>query len=51
MKYFPYKEYGIIGVATTPYSSNMNAFAEIFIRSVRQECLDWFAQISRLFSL
>ena len=42
LKYFPYKDYGIKGVAITPYSPNMNAYAERFIRSVRQECLDWF---------
>jgi putative transposase len=42
LKYFPYKEYEIKGIATTPYSPNLNAYAERFIRSVRQECLDWF---------
>ena len=42
LKYFPYHEYEIKGVATTPYSPNLNAYAERFIRSVRQECLDWF---------
>jgi transposase InsO family protein len=42
LKYFPYHEYEINGVATTPYSPNLNAYAERFIRSVRQECLDWF---------
>ena len=42
LKYFPNQEYGIKGVATTPYSPNLNAYAERFIRSVRQECLDWF---------
>ncbi len=42
LKYFPYNEYDIKSVATTPYSPNMNAYAERFIRSIRQECLDWF---------
>ncbi len=56
LKYFPYQEYEINGVATTPYSPNLNAYvgcipsnktgfcdqAERFIRSIRQECLDWF---------
>jgi putative transposase len=42
LKYFPYQEYDIKGVATTPYSPKLNAYAERFIRSIRQECLDWF---------
>ena len=46
LKYFPYDEYDINGVATTPYSPNLNAYAERFIRSVRQECLDWFVIFS-----
>jgi transposase InsO family protein len=46
LKYFPYQEYEIKGVATTPYSPNLNAYAERFIRSVRQECLDWFVIFS-----
>jgi transposase InsO family protein len=36
LKYFPYQDYGIKGVATTPYSPNLNAYAERFIRSIRQ---------------
>jgi putative transposase len=42
LKYFPYSQYGIKDVATVPYSPNMNAYAERFIRSFRQECLDYF---------
>ncbi|MBI9104993.1 MAG: transposase [Spirochaetales bacterium] len=42
LKYFPYQEYEIKGVATTPYSPNLNADAERFIRAIRQECLNWF---------
>ncbi|MDR0443345.1 MAG: integrase core domain-containing protein [Treponema sp.] len=42
LKHFPYQQYGIKGVATVPYSPNMNAYAERFVRSVRQDCLDYF---------
>lgn len=41
LKWLPYSEYGINGVATVPYSPIMNAYAERFVRSVRSECLDW----------
>ncbi|MCL2722371.1 MAG: integrase core domain-containing protein [Treponema sp.] len=40
--YFPYKDYNIKDVAIMPYSPDMNAYAERFVRSVRQECLDYF---------
>ena len=42
LKWFPYKQYNIKDVAIVPYSPNMNAFAERFVRSIRQECLDYF---------
>ena len=48
LKYFPYQEYKIRGVSTTPYSPNLNAYAERFIRSIRQECLDWFVIFSEM---
>ena len=42
LKYFPYEEYNIKGVNISPYSPNMNAYAERFVRSIRQECLNYF---------
>ncbi|MDR1307431.1 MAG: integrase core domain-containing protein [Treponema sp.] len=42
LRYFPYDQYDIKDVRITPYSPNMNAYAERFIRSLRQECLDHF---------
>jgi transposase InsO family protein len=44
--YQDYKGLGITDVRTSPYSPNMNAHAERFIGSVRQECLDWFILLS-----
>jgi hypothetical protein len=42
LKYFPYSQYDVKGVATVPYSPDMNAYAERFVRTVRRECLDHF---------
>jgi transposase InsO family protein len=42
LKWFPYDYYNFTGVATSPYSPDMNAYAERFVRSTRQECLDHF---------
>ncbi len=42
LRWFDYESLGIIGVATVPYSPNMNSYAERFVRSLRNECLDWF---------
>jgi transposase InsO family protein len=42
LKWFPYDQYNFTGVATSPYSPDMNAYAERFVRSIRQECLDHF---------
>jgi transposase InsO family protein len=42
LKWFPYECYNIKHVAIVPYSPNMNAYAERFVRSIRNECLDWF---------
>jgi transposase InsO family protein len=41
-KYFPYDQYNIKSIPTVPYSPNMNAYAERFVRSIRSECLDYF---------
>ena len=42
LRWFPYEQYNFKDVRITPYSPDMNAYAERFIRSVRQECLDYF---------
>ena len=42
LKWFPYNQYNIKDINTVPFSPNMNAYAERFIRSIRQECLDYF---------
>ena len=42
LKWFPYNRYNIKGITTVPYSPNMNVYAERFVRSIRQDCLDHF---------
>ena len=42
LRWFPYDRYGIKDIAIAPYSPDMNAYAERFVRSVRQECLNYF---------
>jgi len=42
LKHFPYEQYNFKHVRIMPYSPDMNAYAERFVRSIRQECLDWF---------
>jgi transposase InsO family protein len=42
LRWFPYEQYNIRNVKIVPYSPNMNAYAERFVRSVRSECLDYF---------
>ena len=41
-----YRSYGINGINTSVAAPDMNAYAERFIRSFRQECLDWFVIFS-----
>jgi len=40
--YIDYKSRNITNITTSYKSPNMNAFAERFVRSVRQEALNWF---------
>ncbi len=40
--YIDYEAFDIIDVRITTYSPNLNAFAERFIRSLREKCLDNF---------
>ena len=42
LKWFPYERYNIKHVAIVPWSPDMNAYAERFVRSIRQECLNHF---------
>ena len=42
LKWFPYKEYGINGVSIVPYTPNMNAHAERFVRTIKEGCLNYF---------
>lgn len=42
LRWFPYDQYNIQDVRIVPYSPNMNAYAERFVRSIRNDCLDHF---------
>ena len=42
LKYFPYNQYSFKDIAISPYSPNMNSYAERFVHSIRNECLDYF---------
>ena len=46
LRWFPYEQFNIKGVGIVPYSPDMNAYAERFVRSIRQECLDYFIIIT-----
>jgi len=47
LKWFDYKSIGITGVAITPYSPNLNAHAERFVKSAKTECFDRFIVFNR----
>jgi transposase InsO family protein len=47
LRWFPYERYHIKDVRIVPYSPDMNAYAERFVRSIRQECLDYFIIFSQ----
>ncbi len=47
LKWMDYESVGIKGVAITPYSPNMNACAERFVKSIRNECLDHFIVVNK----
>ena len=42
LKWFPYSEYNFKHISIVPYSPDMNAYSERFVRSTRKECLDHF---------
>ena len=42
LRWFDYTSLGIKSVRTVPYSPDMNAFAERFVRTARNECFDHF---------
>ena len=42
LKYINYSGFNIRDVRTTVYSPDMNAYAERFVRTIRNEAFDWF---------
>ena len=44
---FRYEDYGVTAVTTSTKAPNMNAIAERFVRSVRNEILDAFVLFGR----
>ncbi len=48
LKWTDYKSIGITGISITPYSPNLNAHAERFVRSAKCECFNYFVVFNHI---